>query len=46
MGVNRTRSGTSKRVILQPASLVDDRVITDPESASSYFVSQPVKLAR
>jgi len=46
MNVKLTGSMSSKRVIIQPAFVVDDTVITGPGSGSSYFVYAPVHLVR
>jgi Flp pilus assembly protein TadG len=46
LDVKLTGSMSSKKVIIQPAFLVDDAVLTGPGSGSSYFVYQPVHLVR
>jgi len=46
LDVKLTGSMSSKKVIIQPAFIVDDAVLTGPGSGSSYFVYQPVHLVR
>ena len=46
MDVKLTGSMSSKRVIIQPAYVVDDAALTDAGSGASYFVYQPVRLVR
>ena len=46
MDVKLTGPMNKKRVIIQPAFVVDDAVITGPGSGSSYFVYQPVRIVR
>ncbi len=46
LDVKLTGSMSSKKVIIQPAFLVDDAAETGPGSGSSYFVYQPVHLVR
>ena len=44
--VKLTGAMNSKAVIIQPAYLVDQTAVTAPGSGNSYFVYQPVRLAR
>jgi hypothetical protein len=44
--VKLTGSMNSKAVIIQPAYLCDQTAVTAPGSGNSYFVYQPVRLAR
>jgi len=46
MEVKLTGPMNKKRVVIQPAFVVDDAVITSPGSGSSYFVYEPVRLVR
>ena len=46
MEVKLTGSMNSKKVIIQPAYVVDDAALTGPGSGSSYFVYAPVHLVR
>lgn len=46
MNVKLTGAMSKKAVIIQPAHLVDDTVITGPGSGSSYFIYEPVRLVR
>ncbi len=46
MDVKLTGSMSSKRVIIQPAYVVDDSAMTGPGSGPSYFVYTPVHLVR
>lgn len=46
MEVKLTGPMNAKRVIIQPAFVVDDSVITGPGSGTSYFVYKPVTLVR
>lgn len=46
MDVKLTGSMSSKRVIIQPAFVVDDAAMTGPGSGPSYFVYKPVHLVR
>jgi hypothetical protein len=46
MNVKLTGKMNKKEVIIQPAFLVDDAVITAPGSGSSYFVYEPVRITR
>lgn len=46
LDVKLTGSMSSKKVIIQPAFIVDDAVITGPGSGSSYYVYAPVHLVR
>jgi len=46
MDVKLTGPMNGKRVIIQPAFMVDDSIITGPGSGSSYFVYKPVTLVR
>lgn len=46
LDVKLTGSMSSKRVIIQPAFVVDNAALTGPTSGSSYFVYAPVHLVR
>jgi len=46
MYVKLTGAMSSKKVIIQPAIIVDDSAIVGPSTGSSYFVYQPVRLVR
>ncbi|GMV96516.1 MAG: hypothetical protein AMXMBFR83_08810 [Phycisphaerae bacterium] len=46
VNVKLTGSMSSKQVLIQPAFVVDDTVITGPGSGSSSFVYEPVRLVR
>jgi hypothetical protein len=46
MDVKLTGSMSSKKVIIQPAMVVDDSALAGPANESSYFVYQPVRLVR
>ncbi len=46
MDVKLTGSMSSKRVIIQPAFVVDDAAVTDAGAGPSHFVYQPVHLVR
>jgi Flp pilus assembly protein TadG len=46
MYVKLTGAMSGKKVIIQPALVVDDAVLTSPATGSSYFVYQPVRLVR
>jgi len=46
MYVKLTGSQSSKKVLIQPAYVVDDSVITDAGSGPSYFVYKPVYISR
>lgn len=46
MEVKLTGPMNKKKVIIQPAFVVDDSAITGPGSGSSYFVYQPVRIVR
>lgn len=46
MYVKLTGSMSNKQVIVQPAIVVDDAVITGGNSGTNYFVYQPVRLIR
>lgn len=46
MSVKLNGSMNSKRVIVQPAIIVDDSAIAGPSDGSSYFVYQPVQIVR
>ena len=46
LDVKLTGSMSSKKVIIQPAFVVDDAAITGPGSGSSPFVYVPVHLVR
>jgi hypothetical protein len=46
LSVDLTGSQNSRKVMIQPAFVVDDSVITTTSSVSSYFVTAPVQLVR
>jgi Flp pilus assembly protein TadG len=46
VSVNLTGSPNSRKVMIQPALVVDDSVITTTGSVPSYFVTAPVRLVR
>ena len=46
MYVKLTGSMSSKKVLIQPAVLIDDAAQTGPSNGESYFVYQPVRLVR
>jgi len=46
MEVKLTGSMTLKRVVIQPAIVMDDSALAGPATGSSYFVYQPVRLVR
>lgn len=46
MNVKLTGSMSSKNVIIQPAFVLDDTVITGPATGLSYFIYEPVRLVR
>lgn len=46
MDVKLTGAMSKKALIVQPAYVVDDAVITDGNSGSSYLVYEPVRLSR
>jgi hypothetical protein len=46
LDVRLTGAMNSKKVVIQPAFVVDDAVITDAGSGSSFFVYTPVRLSR
>jgi hypothetical protein len=46
MEVKLTGAVSKKRVIIQPALVVDDSAIAGPSTGSSYYVYQPVRLVR
>lgn len=46
MNVKLTGSMSSKKVIIQPALVVDDSALAGPSNGSSYYVYQPVRLVR
>ncbi len=46
MNVKLTGAANKKQVIIQPAYVIDDSVITEATSGPSFFVYQPVRLCR
>jgi hypothetical protein len=44
--VKLTGPMSKKKVIIQPALVVDDSATTGPQSGTAYFVYQPVRLVR